>query len=154
MERWIYTSQVVHYSTTNCAWPPNLYQAHCWGPKHEMNKTDKVSGLCAHVSWEKPIGNKHVRWWQKWRKWTAWDMVESDQGGCSGQGNQGGPPWGGGLTIESKIILLDAWQANKSRGVLGQRTVTLFRKPEDQGIGGLVSQRTILTKIEFRLLSY
>ena len=53
---------------------------------------------------------------------------------------------------ESKLVLLAARQANKLRGEsLGQGMVTLFGKPADQG-DGLVSQRTILPEIEFRLL--
>ena len=39
-------------------------------------------------------------------------------------------------------------------GLLGQRIVTLFRKPVDQEDGGLVSQRTIFPELEFRLILY
>ena len=55
---------------------------------------------------------------------------------------------------ESKFILLTAQQANKSRDELvEQGLVTLFGKPADKD-GGLVSQRTILLELEFRLLLY
>ena len=48
---------------------------------------------------------------------------------------------------ESKLVLLTAGQANKSRGeVLGQGIATLFGKTTDQEDGGLVSQRTILPR--------
>ena len=54
---------------------------------------------------------------------------------------------------ESKLVLLATGHANKLRDeVLGQRIVTLFGKPADREDGGLVSQRTILPKLEFRLL--
>ena len=44
---------------------------------------------------------------------------------------------------------------NKSRDkLLRQGIVTLFRKPAEQKDSGLVSQRAILTELEFRLLSY
>ena len=58
---------------------------------------------------------------------------------------------------ESKFILLTsrAWQASTSRDkLLGQGTVTLFRKPADQEEGGLLSQRTSFPELEFRLLLY
>ena len=38
--------------------------------------------------------------------------------------------------------------------MLGQGTVTLFGKPADREDSGLVSQRTILPELEFRLLYY
>ena len=37
-------------------------------------------------------------------------------------------------------------------GTGGEEILTLFRKPADQEAGGLVSQRTILPELEFRLL--
>ena len=59
------------------------------------------------------------------------------------------------FVTKSKLILLAAQQANKSRAkLLGQGILTLFRKPADLAHGGLVSQRTILPELEFRLLSY
>ena len=36
--------------------------------------------------------------------------------------------------------------------MLGQGIATLFRKPADRKDGGLLSQRTILTGLEFRLV--
>ena len=41
-----------------------------------------------------------------------------------------------------------------NRWVLGQGIATLFRKPADQGEGRLLSQRTILSELEFSLLLY
>ena len=59
---------------------------------------------------------------------------------------------------ESNLVLLATQQANRLRDeVLGQRTATLFGKPEDgedREDGGQMSQRTILLKLEFRLLLY
>ena len=52
------------------------------------------------------------------------------------------------FVTESKLITR---QANKSRDkLLGQGMMTLFGKSADQEDGGLVSQRTILPKLEFR----
>ena len=52
-----------------------------------------------------------------------------------------------------KLILLAVQQTNKSQDkLLGQRIVTLFRKPENWEEGVLVSKTTILPKLEFRLL--
>ena len=54
---------------------------------------------------------------------------------------------------ESKVLLLTTRQASKSRDeVLGQGIVTLLGKTADGEGRGLVSQRTILPKLEFRLL--
>ena len=59
-----------------------------------------------------------------------------------------------GDVTQSKLVLLTLWQANKSRDkLLGQAIVTLFGKPPDQDVG-LMSQRTILPELEFRLLLY
>ena len=56
---------------------------------------------------------------------------------------------------ESELVLLIARQANKSRDkVLEQGIATLFGKPTDLDDGGLVSQRTILPELEFRLFLY
>ena len=56
---------------------------------------------------------------------------------------------------ESKFILLAAKQVNKSRDeLLRQGIVALFGKPADQEEGGLLSQRTVLPGLEFRLLLY
>lgn len=53
-----------------------------------------------------------------------------------------------------KIVLLAVQQASKLRDELvEQGLVTLFGKPADKD-GGLVSQRTILLELEFRLLLY
>ena len=50
-------------------------------------------------------------------------------------------------------MLLATQEAHKLRDeLLRQGIVTLFRKLADQEDGGLVSQRTILPKLEFRLL--
>ena len=58
-----------------------------------------------------------------------------------------------GCVTKSKSVLLTACQANKLRNkVLGQGTATLLGKPVDQEDGGLVSQRTIKTELEFMLL--
>ena len=44
------------------------------------------------------------------------------------------------IITKPKLILTVAQQLNKSRDkLLGQRTVTLFRKPADQEDGGLMS---------------
>ena len=54
-----------------------------------------------------------------------------------------------------KFLLLCAWQANKTIDkLLGQGITTLFGKPADWEVGGLVSQRTVLPGLEFRLLLY
>ena len=55
-----------------------------------------------------------------------------------------------------KLLLLAAWQANKSKDeLLGQGVVTLFGNLTDREGSRLVSQRTILSKLEFRpLLRY
>ena len=59
------------------------------------------------------------------------------------------------FVTKSKLILLVAQQTNKLRdGLLGPGIATLFIKPADQEDGGLVSQRTILPELEFRLLLY
>ena len=56
---------------------------------------------------------------------------------------------------ESKLILLTIQEADKSRDeVLEQGIMTLFRNPADRKDGGLVSQRTTLTKLEFGFLLY
>lgn len=56
---------------------------------------------------------------------------------------------------ESKLILLATQQADKSRDkVMEQGLATLFRNPTDREDGGLVSQRTTLLVLEFRLLLY
>ena len=48
-----------------------------------------------------------------------------------------------------------AQQANKLRDeLLGQGIATLFRKPADREDGGLVSQRTVFSELEFRFLLY
>ena len=55
--------------------------------------------------------------------------------------------------IKSKSALLAAQQANKLINVsLGQGIMTLFRKPADPEDGKLVSQRTILFKLESKFL--
>ena len=60
-----------------------------------------------------------------------------------------------GIVTESKLALLAAQQANKSRDeVLGQGILILFGKPTDREDGELVPQRTILLELEFRLLLY
>ena len=59
------------------------------------------------------------------------------------------------IVIKSKLMLLAVQQENKSRfKSLGQGMVTLLGKPADQEDDGLVSQRTTLTKLEFRLVLY
>ena len=59
------------------------------------------------------------------------------------------------FVTEFKCILLTTQQANKSRDELWrQGRVTLLGKPADREDGGLVSQRTILPELEFRLLLY
>ena len=59
------------------------------------------------------------------------------------------------LITKSKVVLLATQQVNKSRdALLGQGIVTLFRKPANREDGGLVSQRTLLPELEFRLLLY
>ena len=56
---------------------------------------------------------------------------------------------------KSKLIRLATKQANKLRdNLLGQGIVTLFGKPGEREDGELVSQKTILPKLEFRLLLY
>ena len=68
---------------------------------------------------------------------------------------KGGPPtlWVGGNFTESKLMLLTTGQANQSRDqLLWQRITTSFRKPADREDGRLMSQRTILPELEFRLL--
>ena len=53
---------------------------------------------------------------------------------------------------KSKLVLLTTQQANKLRDeLLGQGIVILFWKPEDWEDGGLLSQRTILPELKFRL---
>ena len=56
------------------------------------------------------------------------------------------------FVIEPKIVLLAAQQASQSGDELLEQG--MIEKLADQGNGGLVSQSTILTKFEFRLLSY
>ena len=59
------------------------------------------------------------------------------------------------VVTRSRFVLLTARQANKSRGeLLGQGIATLFGKPANQEDGGLMSQRTILPELEFKLLLY
>ena len=59
------------------------------------------------------------------------------------------------IVTESTLILLSFWQTNKSGDkFLGQGTATLFKKAADWEGGRLVSQRTILLELEFRLLLY
>ena len=59
------------------------------------------------------------------------------------------------IVTESKLVLLTTQQADKLRDeLLGQGIVTLLRKPADREAGGLLSQRTILPKSEFKLLLY
>ena len=59
------------------------------------------------------------------------------------------------IVTESKFILLIKCQASKLKDeMLGQGIVTLFGKPADREDSGLVSQRTILPELEFRLLYY
>ena len=59
------------------------------------------------------------------------------------------------FVTESKRVLLTAQQGNKSRdALLGQGIATLIEKPADREDGGLMSQRTILPELEFRLLLY
>ena len=59
------------------------------------------------------------------------------------------------IVTESKLVLLAARQANKSRDeLLGQGIETSFGKPADWEDGGLVSQRAIFPELEFRLLLY
>ena len=61
----------------------------------------------------------------------------------------------GGPITRSKCVLLTAQQTSKSRdGVLGQGIVTLFGKPADGEDDGLVSQRTVFHKVEFRFILY
>ena len=56
---------------------------------------------------------------------------------------------------ESKLIQLTAWQASKARDEVFQPGIaTLFGKPADQEDGALVSQNSILPKLEFRPLLY
>ena len=56
---------------------------------------------------------------------------------------------------KSKLVLLTTRQANKWKDrLLGPRIVILFRKPAGQEDGGLLSQRTIFSELEFRLLLY
>ena len=56
---------------------------------------------------------------------------------------------------ESKLVLLAAQQASKSRDkVLGQGIVTLFGKQAAWEDGGLMSQRTVLPELDIRLLLY
>ena len=60
-----------------------------------------------------------------------------------------------GCVTKPKLVLLATPEANKLQDeLLGQGIVTLFGKSADQEDGGLVSQRTILCKLEFRLLLY
>ena len=56
---------------------------------------------------------------------------------------------------ESTFTLFATQHSNKLRDeLLGQEIVTLFGKPADQEDDGLVSQRIILSKLEFRLLLF
>ena len=56
--------------------------------------------------------------------------------------------------VESKFVLLASGQVSKLKEeMLGQGIVTLFGKSADPEDGGLVSQRIISLKLEFRLLS-
>ena len=53
------------------------------------------------------------------------------------------------------MFLLTAQQASESRvKALEQGIVISFRKPVDGEDGGLMSQRTILPELEFKLLLY
>ena len=48
---------------------------------------------------------------------------------------------------EFKLILLTSWQANKLRDEsLGQGIASLLEKPADREYGGLMSQRTNVSK--------
>lgn len=59
------------------------------------------------------------------------------------------------VVTTSKVVLLTAWQASKSRGeLLGQGIAALFGKPANQEDGALTSQRIFLPELEFRLLLY
>ena len=68
-------------------------------------------------------------------------------------------PLQGGLAApsfcyKSKLILLTAQQANKSRDKsLGQEIRTSFRKSAGQGDGGLASQRTIFPELNSGFLN-
>ena len=57
------------------------------------------------------------------------------------------------MLLSPRLLLLAIQQANKLRGeMLGQGIETLFSNPADWEDGRLVSQRTIFSKLEFRLL--
>ena len=79
-------------------------------------------------------------------------LLSGPVGGAPRESSRAGPP---GLAIESKIVLLIAKQANKSRDkLLGQGIVTLFGKPADGEDSGLLSQRTVFPELQLRLLLY
>ena len=62
---------------------------------------------------------------------------------------------GNRISTNTLSNLLTAQHANKSEDKLfGQGLVTLLGKPADQDNGKLVSQKTILSKLEFRVLLY
>ena len=58
----------------------------------------------------------------------------------------------GTCVTESKLVLLPRQDSKLRDKLLGQGIATLFRKPADRKNGGLLSQRTILTGLEFRLV--
>ena len=69
-------------------------------------------------------------------------VSDTDLGQCARRGWQ---VFGGVHVVESKLVLLPAWQASISRGeLLGPGTVTVFRKPADWEDDELGFQRTHL----------
>ena len=54
---------------------------------------------------------------------------------------------------QSKLIPFTTWQANRDKSCWG-KVATLFGKPADREDGGLVLQRNILTKLEFKSYLY
>ena len=64
--------------------------------------------------------------------------------------------WGIQASVSPSLSLYcSPLNTNKWRDrLLGPRIVILFRKPADQEDGGLLSQRTIFSELEFRLLLY
>ena len=62
----------------------------------------------------------------------------------------------GGSVTKSKLILITMRPANKKERdeMLGRGIATLSRKLADREDGGLVSQRTIISTLGFRLLLF
>lgn len=58
----------------------------------------------------------------------------------------------GTCVTESKLVLLPRQDSKLRDKLLGQGIATSFRKPADRKNGGLLSQRTVLTGLEFRLV--